>query len=329
MSIKNLENVQGDERDVIFLSMGYAYNDVGKFLKNFGPLTKAGGGRRLNVAVTRAREAVVFVASVRAADMDLSGSKSEGSHLLKAYLEYAERGVDSLSRNIASLAGECESPFEAEVAAALARHGLNPVPQVGCGGFHIDLALKHPARPGEFCLGIECDGATYHSSHTARDRERIRQSVLEGLGWQIARVWSTDWVRNPSRQLERILAAYELAVSSAGPVGSSRDAETNDSAADVDLQPRFIQPRETKGNTYSKIEEVPDDRIRAAAIGIITHAGATDWDDLVRLVARELGFARTGSKIRVRLEATLNAEVRAGSLRRVGDRVALATAPAG
>ena len=328
MFIKNLENVQGDERDVILLSMGYAYNDAGKFLKNFGPLAQAGGGRRLNVAVTRAREQIVFVASVRAADMDLSGSKSEGSHLLKAYLEYAERGVDTLSKHVTSLAGECESPFEEEVASALVRHGLDPVAQVGCGGFRIDLALKHPDRPGEFCLGIECDGATYHSSHTARDRDRIRQAVLEGLGWQIVRIWSTDWVRSPSRQLERILSTYELAASSKSPAVTAHDSRATDLEPDLDLQPRIINPREMAVKTYGKIEDVPDARIRDAATGIITRAGATDWDDLVRLVARELGFARTGSKIRVRLEMTLHGELSAGSLRRVGDRVTLAAVSA-
>ena len=135
--VKNIENVQGDERDVIFLSMGYAPNESGRFLKNFGPLTKAGGERRLNVAITRAREEVVFVASVRSADMDLVGSHSESAHLLKAYLEYAERGVDSMARSVDSLAGECESLFEAEVAQALIDHGLNTVAQVGCGGFRI------------------------------------------------------------------------------------------------------------------------------------------------------------------------------------------------
>ncbi len=111
--------------------------------------------------------------------MDLSGSTSIGAQLLKAYLEYAEHGVDSMSRTIVETQGECESPFEEEVAAALIRYGLEPVPQVGCGGFRIDLALKHPAHPGLYCLGIECDGATYHSSKTARDRDRIRQSILE------------------------------------------------------------------------------------------------------------------------------------------------------
>ena len=324
MFVKSLENVQGDERDVILLSMGYAYNDAGKFLKNFGPLTKAGGERRLNVAVTRAREQIVFVASVRAADMDLTGSLSEGSHLLKAYLHYAERGIDSLARTIDSVRGECDSPFEEEVAAALIRHGLEPVPQVGCGGFRIDLALKHPKRPGEFCLGIECDGATYHSSQTARDRDRIRQSVLEDLGWQIIRIWSTDWVRDPERQLERILAAYQL-------VGSSSEAdvayfEHEDSETDAEddgLQPRYVEHVQAAGVTFDSIDEVGDWQVRECAKVVVVRLGAIDWDELVVQVARELGFKRTGKRIRERLEAVLHGELQSGSLRFLGDRISI------
>lgn len=321
MFVKNLENVQGDERDVILLSMGYAFNESGKFLKNFGPLTKAGGERRLNVAVTRARDEAVFVASVRAADMDLSASRSEGAHLLKAYLEYAERGVDSLARNVDSLAGECESPFEQEVAAALMQRGLNPVAQVGCGGFRIDLALRHPARPGEFCLGVECDGATYHSSHTARDRDRIRQAVLEGLGWRIIRIWSTDWVRNPVRQVERVIVAYEEAIATSSHMAVPVRRNIGDENGEWDLQPTIVKEQKPTGRTFDKIEDVPDGQIRAAATVIMSRVGATDWDDLIKMVARELGFGRTGSKIRRRLETVLLSELRSGTLRRVGDRV--------
>lgn len=316
--VKNLENVQGDERDVIILSMGYSYNDAGKFLKNFGPLTKAGGARRLNVAVTRARESVVLIASVRAADMDLSGSTSEGAHLLKAYLEYAERGVESLATSVTLTNRDCESPFEEEVTSALIRQGLEPVPQVGCGGFRIDLALKHPKRPGEFCLGIECDGATYHSSRTARDRDRIRQSVLEDLGWRIVRVWSTDWIRNPGRQLQRIVSEFEKVISD-----SDRHATTLESdLPDDDLTPRIVNHSRSVGQTFSKIEDVPDGQIRKSAAIVLTRAGATDWDDLVTCVARELGFFRTGKKIKERIELVLNRQLRSGELHWVGDRIA-------
>jgi len=323
MFVKNLENVQGDERDVIILSMGYAKNEAGKFLKNFGPLTKAGGERRLNVAVTRAREAIVLVASVRSADMDLSGSNSEGSHLLKAYLDYAERGVDSLARSVTTIGDDCDSPFEAEVAEALMRRGLKPVPQVGCGGFRIDLGLPHPERPGEFCLGIECDGATYHSSKTARDRDRIRQTILEDLGWNIVRVWSTDWVRNPERQLDRIFAAYELAVSRPASDPSPVTHRDDDTDTDDTLQPRYVENAPSSKKTYASIDVVPHGQILTSAKFVLLRLGAIEHDDLVKQTARELGFAKTGRRIRERIEADLDEELRHGTLRHVGNRVAL------
>jgi very-short-patch-repair endonuclease len=323
--IKNLENVQGDERDVILLSMGYAKNDAGKFLKNFGPLSKGGGERRLNVAVTRAREQVVMVASVRAADMDLSGSKSQGAHLLKAYLEYAEKGVDALGLARQEIAGEVESPFEADVANELIRRGFEPVAQVGCGGFRLDLALKHPEYPGVFCLGIECDGATYHSSQTARDRDRIRQSVLEGLGWNIVRVWSTDWVRNPETQMQRIMDAYDAAV--AGHANPKTNYAEFD---DDDLEPEIVEPAPdvdvVATKTYANIDEVPSTDILERAQSILVQAGATGHEDLMRMIARDLGFSRLGQRIRERLDQQLAEEIRLGNLRRVGERITLTSA---
>ena len=322
--VKNLENVQGDERDVIILSMGYGYNEAGKFLKNFGPLTKAGGERRLNVAVTRAREEVILVASVKSNDLDLSGSTSLGANLLKQYLEYAERGVESLARQIDSIGGEAESTFEQEVATALIARGLLPVLQVGCGGFRIDMALKHPQRQGEFCLGIECDGATYHSSKTARDRDRIRQSILENLGWNIIRIWSTDWIRNPERQIDRVLAAYEQA-STARAVRST-DYETATDADLADLTPRIEASRDTVGQVFKAIKDVPEPHLRETFQNIVKRGGAIDLEGLIQQTSRALGFARTGKQIRQRLEASLNDLLKEGQLRWMGERIASSSA---
>jgi len=184
--VKNLENVQGDERDVIVFTVNYAKNTSGVLSHNFGPLNKAGGERRLNVAVTRARDAVVVVSSIRAEDIDLSRTQSRGAALLRSYLDYADRGAEAIASEIRD-SGEIDfdSEFEAEVAKALTAEGLHVRRQVGCGGFRIDLALVDPAQPGRYVLGIECDGATYHSSATARDRDRLRQTILEELGWTI------------------------------------------------------------------------------------------------------------------------------------------------
>lgn len=318
--VKNLENVQGDERDVIFLSMGYGFNDAGKFNKNFGPINRQNGERRLNVAVTRAREELVFVASVRAADMDLTSSKSEGAHLLKAYLNYAEKGVDTLGLAMDEFGAEADSPFEEEVAAALIRRGLEPVPQVGCGGFRIDLALKHPERPGEFCLAVECDGATYHSSHTARDRDRIRQTILENLGWRIVRIWSTDWIRDPDRQIDRVIGEYDAAVAMSPPKYLP-SAEVDD---EDELEPQYVEKlaaARTHFPQFSRIEEVPSSVIQSTATYVLTQAGAMTFDDLIKQTSRELGFRRLGGKIKARIAHQLGRDLETGRIKRLGERV--------
>jgi very-short-patch-repair endonuclease len=319
--IKNLENVQGDERDFIFLSFGYGKNETGKFLKNFGPLSKQGGERRLNVAVTRAREAICLVASVRSADMDLSGTQSKGASLLKSYLEYAELGVDLLGRTIVETQSGCESPFEEEVAAALIRHGLEPIAQVGCGGFRIDFALKHPSNPGVYCLGIECDGATYHSSKTARDRDRIRQNVLEGLGWRICRVWSTEWVRKPQLQIQKILTSYQQASSGLPDIAliGNKEPETEFE----DLQPKYVADVNVTAPTFLKIDNVPVDRIIETAERILARVGTMDWSELIILTSKELGFVRTGIRIRERIELIITEQVHQSTFHRNGDRISL------
>ena len=168
--VKNLENVQGDERDVIFLSVGYGPDENGRVSMRFGPLNRQGGERRLNVAITRSRSAMRVISSMKSQDIDLSRTASVGPKLLRAYLDFAERGISALGSEISQVdEHDFDSPFEKEVADALARRGLAVRRQIGCSGFRIDLALVDPEHPGRFLLGIECDGATYHSSATARD----------------------------------------------------------------------------------------------------------------------------------------------------------------
>lgn len=184
--IKNLETVQGDERDIIILSIGYGPDQAGQLTMNFGPINREGGARRLNVAVTRAKKRMLVVSSIRA--HDIAASASEGAQVLRRYLEYAERGPQSLATTIGTGTDEVENPFEEAVRDALVQRGLEIRPQVGCSGYRVDLAVVDPDRPGSYLLGIECDGRTYHSARTARDRDRLRQEVLEGLGWRIVRI---------------------------------------------------------------------------------------------------------------------------------------------
>ena len=211
--VKNLENVQGDERDVIVFSVGYGRDALGKLAMNFGPLNNIGGERRLNVAVTRAREKVVLVSSIRGADLDLSRTNAEGVRLLKHYLDYAERGIEALDA-VCTINENAEygSPFEEQVAGVLRTAGYHVDMQVGCSGYRIDLAIVHPEKPGRYAIGIECDGASYHSAATARERDRLREQVLENLGWRLYRIWSTDWFRARPSQVEKLLTAVEAAI---------------------------------------------------------------------------------------------------------------------
>ncbi len=206
--IKNLENIQGDERDKIFISIGYGRNESGRIAKEFGPLNREGGHRRLNVLITRAKLAMRVFSNFRADELDIDAGASQGVRALKNFLKYAETGELEVARETGKAA---DSPFELEVIEALRERNYEVEPQVGTAGYFIDIAVKDPLFPGRYVLAIECDGAAYHSSRSARDRDRLRQGVLEGLGWNFHRIWSTDWFRNPHQEIERAVAAIETA----------------------------------------------------------------------------------------------------------------------
>ncbi len=206
--VKNLETIQGDERDAIFLSIGYGKDGTGRLHRNFGPLNQEGGHRRLNVLITRSRERCVVFSNFRAAELHIDESAPFGVRALKTFLDYAE------NRNLQTAmptGGDTDSPFEDAVYEFLTNHGYTVSKQVGCAGYRIDLAVTDPGAPGRYLLGVECDGARYHSSPVARDRDRLRQQVLEGLGWKIHRIWSTDWYRHRAETGQRLLSAVERA----------------------------------------------------------------------------------------------------------------------
>lgn len=206
--IKNLENVQGDERDVIFLSMTYGPPGPGLPVpQRFGPINQEFGWRRLNVLFTRAKERMVVFSSMRSEDVSAASDAKRGVRALKAFLHWAEHGHDQAPETDGRPA---DSVFEIAVIEALEALGHHCTPQVGVAGFFIDIGIEDPDRPGAFILGIECDGAQYHSTLSARDRDRLRQTVLEDLyGWTIERVWSTDWYQDPDRVLARISERIE------------------------------------------------------------------------------------------------------------------------
>ncbi|MBS3141535.1 DUF3320 domain-containing protein [Candidatus Woesearchaeota archaeon] len=201
--VKNLETVQGDERDIIILSVGYGKDSGGKFSYNFGPLNKEGGYKRLNVSITRSRFKTVVVSSILPDELDADKINVEGVKYLKDYLDFAKN--KDFTKFLQKSEGiQFDSSFEEVVYEELKKEGFNVSCQIGCSGYRIDLAIKHPKKPGEYILGVECDGSQYHSSRFARDRDKIRQIVLENLGWNIIRIWSDDWLNNKEYEIEKI-----------------------------------------------------------------------------------------------------------------------------
>ena len=205
--IKNLENVQGDERDVIFIGTVYGPDrDGGKTAQRFGPINGAAGRRRLNVLFSRAKKQIVTFSSLKPSDITANEESNPGTNMLKRWLEFSASNV--LEQQEGPYA-ETDSDFEDYVIEQIRSIGCEAVPQVGCAGYRIDIGVKHPDWPYGFILAVECDGATYHSCRSARDRDRLRQEVLERLGWHFHRIWSTDWFNDPRAETARLRAAIE------------------------------------------------------------------------------------------------------------------------
>ncbi len=233
--VKNLESVQGDERDerdVILFSIGYGPDRTGNITMNFGPMNREGGERRLNVAITRARRELLVCATLRPDQINLSRTGAKGVRDFKHFLEFAERGPRALAEAVYGSTGDDDSDFEQAVARALIDRGWTVHPQVGVSSFKIDLGIVHPDFPGRYLAGVECDGATYHRSATARDRDKLREQVLRRLGWEILRVWSTDWWIDRHGALDRLHTALTalLETSRAEPAAIPRVAEMPESS---------------------------------------------------------------------------------------------------
>jgi very-short-patch-repair endonuclease len=228
--VKNLENVQGDERDTIFISTVFGDDESGNFYQRFGPINSVVGHRRLNVLFTRAKHQLVLFSSLPTEKIKPSETTHWGVRALKEYLDFARTG--RLEQGIVTGKTE-DSPFEVAVRRALESAGFTCEPQVGVAGFFVDLGVRHPRYPDHFMAGIECDGAAYHSSRSARDRDRLRQTVLENLGWRIYRIWSTDWFADPHAQLDKLIAHLQLL--KATPVRSL--------GRHFDFEARFSKPR--------------------------------------------------------------------------------------
>ena len=243
--VKNLENVQGDERDVIFISVGYGPDANGYIAMNFGPLSSEGGERRLNVLISRAKQRCEVFASLRADNIDLARVTGRGVRAFKTFLQFAESGRLGIAERTL---GEEMSPFEEAVRRAIESLGYEVHPQVGVAGFFVDLGIVDREKPGRYLLGVECDGAAYHSARSARDRDRLRQAVLEDHGWIIHRIWSTDWFQRPGEQLRKVAAAIEQAKIALAEAQPPPDFDAN--SEEIEIEREIAKEAEVLATPY-------------------------------------------------------------------------------
>lgn len=245
--VKNLETIQGDERDVIMISVGYGFDSEGNLSHNFGPVNQDGGERRLNVLLTRAREKCLIFSNFRGHDLQLSSNAPFGLRALKEFLEYAEKKT---LRHREPVQTTADDAFEEAIYEFLSEHGYEIHLRVGCAGFRVDLAVVDPEYPGRYLLGIACDGPMYQTSRVARDRDRLRQQILNGLGWQFYSLWSTDWYRNRAEVQKRLLAIIEELL------GEERPEEVIPPVEEMEI----VSPvEEGEGEVSSTVEEIADD----------------------------------------------------------------------
>lgn len=263
--VRNLETAQGDERDLILLGIGFGPTEPGgkTMSMDFGKLNREGGWRRLNVAVTRARTEMKVFTSFDPGMIDLTRTSQRAIADLKHFIEFADRGPRALAEAVKGSLGGADSPFEEAVTWALQRRGWNVVPQVGVSKFRIDLGIVHPDRPGDFLIGVECDGATYHSAATARDRDKVRSSILESLGWKLARVWSTDWWIDKERATDKLhgliqqrLEEDRLAVQERQETEAAAAAHNPAPDPIVDVADRAVDPSLTEAISAEAVFEI-------------------------------------------------------------------------
>jgi hypothetical protein len=324
--VKNLESVQGDERDIIIFSIGYGRDELGRFTLNFGPLNKAGGQRRLNVAITRARRRVEVVSSIKASDF-VGDLRTDGVRHLRRYLEFAARSDNRLAALGVDLGPDrrdSESPFEEEVARVVRSWGYEVVPQVGCADYRIDLAVTHPAHPGRYALGIECDGAMYHSSRVARDRDRLRQEVLTRLGWtNLHRIWGLSWYWNRGQEEVRLRRATERAVEGQPTIPPAPTVEPlgpEELTIELSETPEWVVPYKVvaPGPPRAKAamhEGTAQSDLQRMILEVVRGEGPVATEVVLRRVRERWGMNRAGSRARSAFDTAIRA------LRRKGDVV--------
>lgn len=329
--IKNLETVQGDQRDVILLSVGYGPDTPGAstMSMNFGPLNRKGGERRLNVAITRATSEILIFASFDPSMIDLTRTSAEAVRDLKHYLEFADRGPAALGEAILNVGGfdAYDSDFEEAIADALRKHGWIIHTQIGVSKFRIDLGVVHPDHPGKYLAGIECDGATYHSSPSARDRDRVRHVILENLGWKLVRIWSTDYWNDPRKTIKQVNASLNGILEADRK--TPKEIEPHQEDKEVVERSNAIEKQVIKLAEENKPEgqrqkgTLPDNLkhllsserfydndylpiIEEVGKWLVDQTGPITFKYLSTKIARAHGFQRTGSQIRKQVWAAIS-----------------------
>ncbi len=330
--VKNLENVQGDERDVIFISVGYGPTvPGGRVPMRFGPLGMDGGERRLNVLISRAKQRCEVFASMSDEDIDpdFAGTR-KGVLAFKLFLHFARTGKMTMAE---STGRDHDSVFEEQVAKALQARGYQVHRQVGLAGFFIDLAVSDADRPGRYLIGIECDGASYHDARSARDRDRLRQSVLESHGWTIHRIWSTDWFQRPKEQIDLVIARIEAAKaehdSQAAGVKATRAVNVEittlerEGFTEVGLAAPGVEPANTlyeeaeltrPSHLFGELHETPRGALSMLAEEVVRIEGPVHVCEVVNRIRDAWGLKRAGGRIQDAVEAAIAVSVREGRI---------------
>lgn len=308
--VKNIENVQGDERDVIIVSVCYGPTVAGGALgsMNFGPVSGEGGERRLNVLFTRARTRCEVFASFDPSDIVPARAKRDGARVLKKFLDFAKSGITD---EFTPTGEDFDSPFEEDVAEVIRNLGYLADPQVGSAGFRIDLGIRHRDRPETYILAVECDGAAYHSALWARERDRLRQDVLEHLGWQFHRIWSTDWFYNRAAEIERLKCALEAAYQNRSATIKVKGANLRKSNEHPilpdNLAVQMVQPTQVKMPPYVRANfsvatnrephQMPMYALSESVLKIIEIEGPIHTEEVARRLATCFGKEKAGSRI--------------------------------
>ncbi len=321
--IKSLENVQGDERDVIIISVGYGKAQDGKMSLNFGPINTAGGWRRLNVLVTRAKWKTILVTSIRSSELVGINPENKGPVGLKNYIQYAETGYLNEAREAAKLLAEETNDFEDSVRRELELRGFKVDAQVGVGSFKIDLAVRDPKNSTGYALGIECDGASYHSSRSARDRDILRQEILQGMGWKLHRIWSTEWFKNREMSVGILIENVNRAINGETITKTKVESTEVDLVEDENLK-SVPQRKSNCGIEYERFrtkckKEIIMDakkvhQFSEIIVNVVKVEGPIHVDLALERIKELAGIARAGSNIQANFKKAVTLAIKDGEI---------------